>query len=169
MDVRGYSMAKFSSPGWEEVCSWTAAGALLTSCGDVEQDPGPLRIVTLNTTSLPAHFEAVVALPADVISLQETPFGGSGAALNGLSAFITRLAGLLGKATTIDCWAAVDVHLERLGWRGWGACPHWISSQVGCAGVACPLYTLGHWPMVSRGSGIRSRTAHFAPDECVRV
>ena len=55
----------------------TAAGATLTSCGDVEQNPGPLplELVTANVTSLPANFAAVVKLPGNVLALQETRLG----------------------------------------------------------------------------------------------
>ena len=55
----------------------TAAGDALTSCGDVEQNPGPLslELVSANVTSLPANFAAVVKLPGNVLALQETRLG----------------------------------------------------------------------------------------------
>ena len=49
----------------------------MTSCGDVEQNPGPLslELVSANVTSLPANFAAVVKLPGNVLALQETRLG----------------------------------------------------------------------------------------------
>ena len=46
-------------------------------CGDVEQNPGPtsLAVVTANITSLAANLEAVLALPAPILALQETRLG----------------------------------------------------------------------------------------------
>ena len=47
------------------------------SCGDVEQNPGPLslELVSANVTSLPANFAAVIKLPGNVLALQETRLG----------------------------------------------------------------------------------------------
>jgi hypothetical protein len=52
----------------------SSSGGSLLECGDVEQNPGPghLRVVTANVTLLRSHFEAVIALPAEVLALQET-------------------------------------------------------------------------------------------------
>ena len=48
-------------------------GASLLQSGDVEQNPGPE--LTANATSLKAQMEAVLALPAHIMALQEVRLG----------------------------------------------------------------------------------------------
>lgn len=90
----------------------TASGAVVAAMWD-----RILRVVTLNTASLQAHFEAAVALPADVNSTQKTRLGKAADRSMASQLFSRRWQAFGGIPPP-----SVNVHMERLCW--------WVG--VGC-------------------------------------